>query len=194
MVMNRRIAVFSVALAGSALGTHSLAQTAGAPPMAPRGSTVIINSLGQTVIVTPSGVDPDGNGGGSSRGGGGVTDGPGDDFALEWISIDGGGRMYLTGDAFEFGTTVGQPDTGAASGECFELTGGFWAVTVQQDCYANCDRSVTAPILNVGDFTCFLQHYAAGDCYANCDGSSTIPVLNVGDFTCFLQRFAAGCP
>jgi hypothetical protein len=61
-------------------------------------------------------------------------------------------------------------------------------------CYANCDGSTVAPVLNVGDFTCFLQRFAAGDSYANCDNSTTPPVLNVGDFTCFLQRFAAGCP
>jgi hypothetical protein len=61
-------------------------------------------------------------------------------------------------------------------------------------CYPNCDQSTTPPVLNVGDFTCFLQRFAAGDAYANCDNSTTPPVLNVGDFTCFLQRFAAGCP
>jgi hypothetical protein len=31
-------------------------------------------------------------------------------------------------------------------------------------------------------------------CYANCDASTTAPVLNVGDFTCFLQKYANGCP
>jgi hypothetical protein len=61
-------------------------------------------------------------------------------------------------------------------------------------CYANCDSSTVAPILNVGDFTCFLQRFAAGESYANCDQSTVPPILNVGDFTCFLQRFAAGCP
>jgi hypothetical protein len=61
-------------------------------------------------------------------------------------------------------------------------------------CYPNCDGSTTAPVLNVGDFTCFLQRFAAGESYANCDNSTVPPVLNVGDFTCFLQRFAAGCP
>jgi subtilisin-like proprotein convertase family protein len=74
----------------------------------------------------------------------------------------------------------------------------FWQLGMQRPfgntCYANCDNSTTAPILNVGDFTCFLQRFAAGDAYANCDNSTTPPVLNVGDFTCFLQRFAAGCP
>jgi hypothetical protein len=69
----------------------------------------------------------------------------------------------------------------------------YYTLGTTQPCYGNCDGSTTPPILNVGDFTCFLQRFAAGDSYANCDGSTTPPILNVGDFTCFLQRFAAGC-
>jgi hypothetical protein len=61
-------------------------------------------------------------------------------------------------------------------------------------CYANCDGSTVAPVLNVADFSCFLQRFAAGDCRANCDRSVLPPVLNVADFTCFLQKYAAGCP
>jgi hypothetical protein len=60
-------------------------------------------------------------------------------------------------------------------------------------CYANCDNSTTAPVLNVADFSCFLNAFAAGSSYANCDNSTTAPVLNVADFSCFLNRFAAGC-
>jgi probable HAF family extracellular repeat protein len=60
-------------------------------------------------------------------------------------------------------------------------------------CYANCDQSTTPPVLNVQDFACFLNQFAAGDTAANCDGSTTPPVLNVQDFSCFLNRFAAGC-
>jgi hypothetical protein len=60
-------------------------------------------------------------------------------------------------------------------------------------CYANCDSSTASPVLNVADFTCFLQRFAAGESYANCDQSTAQPVLNVADFTCFLQRFAQGC-
>jgi hypothetical protein len=60
-------------------------------------------------------------------------------------------------------------------------------------CYANCDCSTVTPRLNTGDFTCFLQKYAAQEPYANCDNSTTEPTLNTGDFTCFLQRYAAGC-
>jgi hypothetical protein len=73
-------------------------------------------------------------------------------------------------------------------------------------CYANCDGSTESPILNVADFTCFLDSYASGcgtpitgpggygPCYANCDGSTTPPFLNVADFACFLQKYSMGCP
>jgi spore coat protein A len=64
----------------------------------------------------------------------------------------------------------------------------------QTTCYANCDASTIPPILNVNDFTCFANSFAAGNPYANCDGSTAVPVLNVNDFTCFLNKFAAGCP
>ena len=67
-------------------------------------------------------------------------------------------------------------------------------VFASSPCYANCDGSTTPPILNVLDFTCFLNRFGAGDSYANCDASTTSPVLNVNDFLCFLNRFAAGCP
>ncbi|MBL9030779.1 MAG: hypothetical protein JNM80_03620 [Phycisphaerae bacterium] len=60
-------------------------------------------------------------------------------------------------------------------------------------CYANCDGSTASPVLNVNDFACFLNAYAAGAGYANCDQSTTAPVLNINDFVCFLNRFAAGC-
>jgi hypothetical protein len=68
------------------------------------------------------------------------------------------------------------------------------AVAPFVSCYANCDASTQAPVLNVQDFTCFLQKYASNDPYANCDGSTQAPVLNVQDFTCFLQKYASGCP
>ena len=59
--------------------------------------------------------------------------------------------------------------------------------------YANCDGSTAMPALNVNDFSCFLNKFAAGDVYANCDQSTTPPVLNVNDFSCFLGQFALGC-
>src|ERR1043165_2962035 len=69
-------------------------------------------------------------------------------------------------------------------------------------CYPNCDQSTSCPVVNTGDFTCFLQQYAAAQPlpsaqqqthYANCDGSTTFPQVNTGDFTCFLQKYADRC-
>jgi len=61
-------------------------------------------------------------------------------------------------------------------------------------CYANCDNSTIAPILNINDFVCFNSTFAAGGSYANCDNSTLPPTLNVGDFICFMNKYAAGCP
>jgi YVTN family beta-propeller protein len=93
---------------------------------------------------------------------------------MPWsLGISGDESVMVTADINQDGITVhGEPTQG---------------------CYGNCDGSTTAPVLNVADFTCFLQRYAAGESYANCDGSTTAPVLNVADFTCFLQQYAAGC-
>ncbi|MBL9031365.1 MAG: hypothetical protein JNM80_06625 [Phycisphaerae bacterium] len=60
-------------------------------------------------------------------------------------------------------------------------------------CYANCDDSTSTPMLNVNDFICFQNRFAAQHPYANCDLSTSTPVLNVNDFICFQNRFAAGC-
>jgi len=61
-------------------------------------------------------------------------------------------------------------------------------------CFANCDHSTVAPILNISDLICFLNRYVASDPYANCDRSITIPILDIRDFLCFLDAMAQGCP
>jgi hypothetical protein len=61
-------------------------------------------------------------------------------------------------------------------------------------CYANCDGSTTAPILNVLDFICFQTKFAQNDPTANCDNSTNPPILNVLDFICFQTAYAQGCP
>ncbi|MFN0131082.1 MAG: GC-type dockerin domain-anchored protein, partial [Phycisphaerales bacterium] len=65
---------------------------------------------------------------------------------------------------------------------------------VELPCPANCDGSTAPPVLNVSDFICFLNKFAAGQSSANCDASTTPPTLNIADFVCFQTRFAAGCP
>jgi hypothetical protein len=123
---------------------------------------------------------------------------PGYDAAMDWSLVQNSGGKLSSPQGFEMDGTVGQALTAELIGDGgWTLESGFWSAIEPPavvPCYANCDSSTVAPVLNIGDFTCFLQRFAAADPYANCDESTVQPVLNVGDFTCFLQRFAAGCP
>jgi hypothetical protein len=125
-------------------------------------------------------------------------------FDLSWSKIAGGGGTS-SGGGFTLSGTIGQHDAGDMSGGGFTLAGGFWvgAVGGPVACYANCDESTVAPVLNVDDFTCFINQYALAQSlphaqqvahYANCDGSTIAPALNVDDFTCFINQYALGCP
>ncbi len=113
-------------------------------------------------------------------------------YDLSWSSVDGGGLMSSSAGIYSVSGTIGQPDAGALNAGAYLCGGGFWHADAAS-CWANCDNSTTTPVLNVLDFTCFLNKFAAGDPYANCDNSTTPPVLNVLDFSCFLNKFAAGC-
>jgi hypothetical protein len=79
----------------------------------------------------------------------------------------------------------------------------YYAEAGPATCYGNCDGSTVEPVLNVDDFTCFINNYAQAQSlphaqqiehYANCDGSTIAPALNVDDFTCFINAYAQGCP
>ena len=120
-----------------------------------------------------------------------LTDGP-----TPWGStISGSTTFGLTiSNAREqdaWGGTSGQYDYSCrATNSCG--TTESWSASLSI-CYANCDCSTISPVLNVNDFQCFLNKYAAGDPIANCDASTVVPVLNVNDFQCFLNKYAAGC-
>jgi hypothetical protein len=103
----------------------------------------------------------------------------GDVLAMETFDSGGVAALYLGGVFTDAG---GRPSPRIAA----------WVACPA--CYPNCDGSVLPPVLNIGDFVCFLNRFASGDPFANCDQSTAPPVLNVLDFTCFLNRFADGCP
>jgi probable HAF family extracellular repeat protein len=112
--------------------------------------------------------------------------------ALQDLIVDPPGvyAVWIASDISETGiiaATVANRATGQSHGAVLVPAGGA-------GCYANCDGSTPAPVLNVLDFNCFLNRFSAGEAYANCDGSTAQPALNVLDFNCFLNRFTAGCP
>jgi uncharacterized membrane protein len=107
-----------------------------------------------------------------------------------WTALNMAWRVNTAGQIAGWGTTT----TGHQRG---------FVLTPCGECYANCDESTTAPILNVDDFTCFINEFAQAQSlphaqqlehYANCDQSTIAPALNVDDFTCFINQYGAGCP
>jgi uncharacterized delta-60 repeat protein len=108
------------------------------------------------------------------------------------VALNSVGDVYISGGT---GGSLGGPNAGNYDA--------FLAKYGPPPCYANCDGSTLTPILNVDDFTCFINAFAAGHAlphaqqlahHSNCDASTTAPVLNIDDFTCFINAFAAGCP
>lgn len=64
----------------------------------------------------------------------------------------------------------------------------------RRGCYADCDQSTGVGVLDVFDYICFGNKFAAGDPYADCDCSTGLGVLDVFDFLCFGNKFVVGCP
>jgi hypothetical protein len=120
--------------------------------------------------------------------------GPGNVFVGQIIGLinNGSGNSFA---AFISDVPILRVRVRGDEGDGLNASDDWQIVTTQYvACYANCDNSITAPILNVADFICFMNKFAALDPYANCDSSTAPPTLNVADFICFMNKYAAGCP
>jgi hypothetical protein len=51
----------------------------------------------------------------------------GQNYSIDWFTIDGGGGTS-TGGVFSVSGTIGQPDAGVMSGGSYSLVGGFWGI------------------------------------------------------------------
>ena len=103
------------------------------------------------------------------------------------MNLTGWTLLYANGVSTD-GLTVVGTGTGPAGQQ------GWVAHLPVLPCDANCDGSVTPPLLNIFDYLCFMTRFSEGDASANCDGSTAPPVLNIFDYICFQKKFIAGCP
>jgi outer membrane protein assembly factor BamB len=73
--------------------------------------------------------------------------------------------------------------------------GYLYAIDLTDGCYADCDQSTGASVLDIFDFLCFQNSFVAGEPYAcDCDTSTGPGVCDVFDFLCFQNSFVGGCP
>ena len=62
-------------------------------------------------------------------------------------------------------------------------------------CYADCDQSTGAGVLDLFDFLCWQNSFVNAEPYAcDCDTSTGNGVCDVFDFLCFQSAFVGGCP
>ncbi len=116
----------------------------------------------------------------------------GQDFAIDWHTVDGGGG-FSAGGNFELEGTIGQPDAGILTGGNFELSGGFWAGAVPQcaclgDMNSDGDR-------NCADISAFVGCViGGGSCL--CADVNGMNGVTLADVTAFVSDLLMGtaCP
>lgn len=93
----------------------------------------------------------------------------GDEWAIDWYTIDGGGTLDASGDHWELKGTFGQADATAAnelSGGSFQLTGGFWGLSVEALDRIFRDRFEAAPITFSTHLAPTFRHDRCTTCHA----------------------------
>lgn len=112
----------------------------------------------------------------------------------EWETQDFGARrvrLWTFTHRFDAYPSATSPASASRLGVLTEGTGEI----LVGECLADCDTSTGAWVLDVFDFVCFQNRFAAGVAYAcDCDTSTGPLVCDVFDFLCFQSAFAIGCP
>ncbi len=65
-----------------------------------------------------------------------------------------------------------------------------WIAHIPPFCYADCDQSQGAGILDINDFLCFQERFARQDLYTDCNVDGKHDIF---DFLCFQDAFVRGC-
>ncbi len=104
-----------------------------------------------------------------------------------WAQLDASGPSRRYSTAFTFDADRNNAVLfGGLDGSRFHSD--TWVLTCAEECYADCDGSGS---LDLFDFLCFQNDFAASAPSADCDASGA---LDFFDFLCFQNAFAAGCP
>ena len=117
---------------------------------------------------------------------------PGQDYAIDWHTIDGGGEMWSTGGDYDLGGTIGQPDAGAMTGTGpggdYTLSGGFWAMP---PCWCLADLNNDGQ-RNGGDVHDFVECMLATGTNCACADVDGSPGLTIDDVAAFVADLLDG--
>ena len=110
-----------------------------------------------------------------------------------------GTSVWDSGRSLAYDGAGGVMIAGFTSGSLGRLFAGkddvFLARFEIDSCYADCDKTTGAGVLDIFDFLCFQNSFVAGETYAcDCDTSTGVGVCDVFDFLCFQNAFVGGCP
>ena len=93
---------------------------------------------------------------------------------------------------FAFGAGLLAHTTGL---ESTSSSGNITLIIGELPCYADCDSSTGAGMLDIFDFLCFQDSFVNSEPYAcDCDTTTGPGVCDIFDFLCFQDAFVAGCP
>lgn len=108
------------------------------------------------------------------------------DEVLEW---SGTSATNVPAGEMRFSTLAGT--AGGATAANFTIA----TLGCPASCYADCDTSSGAGVLDIFDFLCFQDSFTQSEPYAcDCDTSSGTGVCDIFDFLCFQDAFVNGCP
>ncbi len=116
----------------------------------------------------------------------------GNGYDLTWSTVDSGGLMFSTGDGYELGGTIGQPDAGVLAGSGYELSGGFWVPFGVGPMCLNPGDCNFDPANNACNHagcpggTCTYTCVKFGDVQTPPDG-----IVNLDDILCLLSGFSS---
>lgn len=101
-------------------------------------------------------------------------------YNISWYTLDGGGGQSANG-GYELIGTIGQSDAGFASGNGYELTGGFWIEMSSCTCPGDVNRD---GVRNGDDIQWFVD-CVLGISGCNCadtDGTGAVTIEDVPTF------------
>lgn len=121
----------------------------------------------------------------------------GQDFNLDWFTVDGGGATSSTGGGFELAGTIGQADAGSPAapliGGSFELVGGFWAGLGGCSCAGDVNGDC---LVNLSDLTSLLSAFGccqSDPCFASEGDINHDGCINLTDLAVLLSSFGTPC-